>query len=252
MPRFENVAHLCMFAPMPITDIIVLLIICAGVAASIGFRKLTIAGGLTGGCLAGLLYKGAGFAGIIMLGAFFIAGAAATAFGRSKKEKLGIAEKNKGQRTAWQVLANGGVAGFAGLLAWSIPEHAVLWQLAAAASLASASADTLSSELGSIYGKSFYNILTFKKDTCGLDGVVSMEGTLWGLAGSIMISAIYIAAYGYSILAIWILLAGFIGNVADSILGASFERKGLLQNDQVNVLNTVVAALVAVIGYWLY
>lgn len=237
---------------MPITDIIVLLIICAGVAASIRFRKLTVAGALTGGCLAGLLYKGVGVAGIIMLGAFFIAGSAATALGRSKKEKLGIAEKNKGQRTAWQVLANGGIAGFAGSLAWFIPEHAVLWQLAAAASLASASADTLSSELGSIYGKSFYNILTFKKDTCGLNGVVSIEGTLWGLAGSVMISFIYIVAYGYSILAIWILLAGFIGNIADSILGASLERKGWLQNDQVNLLNTLAAALVAVLGYSLY
>jgi hypothetical protein len=51
---------------MSITDWIVLLIICAGVAASIRFRKLTVAGALTGGCLAGLLYKGAGMAGIVM------------------------------------------------------------------------------------------------------------------------------------------------------------------------------------------
>jgi uncharacterized protein (TIGR00297 family) len=236
---------------MQITDWIVLFIICAGVAASIQFRKLTVAGALTGGCLAGLLYKGAGIGGIILLAAFFIAGSAATAFGRSKKERLGIAEKNKGQRTAWQVLANGGVAGLAGLLSWLNPEQSVLWQLAAAASLASASADTLSSELGSIYGKSFYNILTFKKDTCGLDGVVSMEGTLWGIAGSAMIAIIYIAFYGYSSLALWILLAGFTGNIADSILGASLERKGWLQNDMVNLLNTLVAALVGILGYWL-
>src|SRR3982750_90683 len=101
---------------MHITDWIVFIIICAGVAASIRFRKLTVAGALTGGCLAGLLYKGTGAGGIVMLAAFFIAGTAATAFGRSRKEQLGIAEENKGQRTAWQVLANGGVAGLAGLL----------------------------------------------------------------------------------------------------------------------------------------
>ncbi|HEX6430032.1 MAG TPA: DUF92 domain-containing protein [Niastella sp.] len=241
-----------MFAPMLITDWVVLFIICAGVAASIQFRKLTVTGALTGGCLAGLLYIGAGIGGIIMLAAFFMAGSAATAFGRNKKEQLGIAEKNKGQRTAWQVLANGGVAGLAGLLAWLHPEQSVLWQLTAAASLASASADTLSSELGSIFGKRFYNILTFKKDTCGLDGVVSVEGSLWGIAGSAMITIIYMTAYGYSTLAYWILLAGFTGNIADSILGASIERKGWLQNDQVNLLNTLVAALVGVLGYWLY
>ena len=236
---------------MQVIDWIVLIIIGAGVAASIRFRKLTVAGALTGGCLAGLLYTGAGVGGIIMLGAFFIAGSAATAFGRRKKEQLGIAEKNKGQRTAWQVLANGGVAGLAGLLSWLHPEQSVLWQLAAAASLASASADTLSSELGSIYGKSFYNILSFKKDTCGLDGVVSLEGTLWGIAGSAMITVIYIACYSYSSLALWILLAGFTGNIADSVLGASLERKGWLKNDTVNLLNTLVAAAVGVLGYWL-
>jgi uncharacterized protein (TIGR00297 family) len=236
---------------MHLIDWIVLLFICAMVAASIIFRKLTVAGALTGGCLAALLYKGMGITGIVMLGAFFVAGSAVTALGRSKKERLGIAEKNKGQRTAWQVLANGGVAGLAGLLAWLQPEQAVLWQLAAAASLASASADTLSSELGSVYGSSFYNILTFKKDTCGLDGVISLEGTLWGIAGSVLIAAIYTAAYGYSVLAWWIVLAGFAGNMADSLLGASLERKGWLKNDQVNLLNTLIAAVVGLCGYWL-
>jgi uncharacterized protein (TIGR00297 family) len=236
---------------MHLIDWIVLLFICAMVAASIIFRKLTVAGALTGGCLAALLYKGMGITGIVMLGAFFVAGSAVTALGRSKKERLGIAEKNKGQRTAWQVLANGGIAGLAGLLAWLQPEQAVLWQLAAAASLASASADTLSSELGSVYGSSFYNILTFKKDTCGLDGVISLEGTLWGIAGSVLIAAIYTAAYGYSVLAWWIVLAGFAGNMADSLLGASLERKGWLKNDQVNLLNTLIAAVVGLCGYWL-
>jgi uncharacterized protein (TIGR00297 family) len=240
------------FAPMHLVEWIVLLFICAIVAASIIFRKLTIPGALTGGCLALLLYKGAGITGIVWLGAFFIAGSAATSFGRSKKERLGIAEQNKGQRTAWQVLANGGIAGLAGLLAWQNPEHAGLWQLAAAASLASASADTLSSELGSVYGKRFYNILTFKKDVCGLDGVISMEGTLWGIAGSAMIAVIYAIAYGFNAGALWIVLAGFIGNLADSLLGASLERKDWLKNDHVNFLNTLIAALTGLAGYYLF
>lgn len=239
------------FAPMLTSDWIILLFISAIVAASIIFRKLTVTGALTGGCLAALLYKGAGITGIIMLGAFFVAGSAATAFGRKHKEQLGIAEKNKGQRNAWQVLANGGIAALAGLLAWLYPQQAKLWQLAAAASLASASADTLSSELGSIYGRSFYNILTFKKDSCGLDGVISLEGTLWGIAGSALIASIFLIAYGYSVLALWIVLAGFIGNMVDSLLGASLERKGWLKNDQVNFMNTLAGALVGMAGCWL-
>ncbi|OQP40849.1 hypothetical protein A4H97_14670 [Niastella yeongjuensis] len=234
---------------MQVPDLIVLVFIVASIVATIIFRKLTVAGAFTGGLLAGLLYKGLGVTGIIFLGAFFVAGTLATSLGRRKKEQLGIAEKNKGQRTASQVLANGGVAALAGLLAWIYPQCLSAWQLAAAASLASASADTLSSELGSIYGKNFYNILTFKKDTCGLDGVISLEGTLWGIAGSVLIAVIYIIAYGYSPLGWWIVLAGFIGNMTDSILGAALERKGWIKNDQVNFLNTLVAALVGLLGY---
>lgn len=233
---------------MHVTDWFVFLFIGALVTATIIFRKLTLAGALTGGCIAVLLFKGAGITGIVMLGAFFVAGTAATAVGRRKKEKLGIEEKNKGQRTAGQVLANGGVAAIAGLLAWLFPQQAGLWVLAAAASLASASADTLSSEMGSVYGRSFYNILTFKKDTCGLNGVISLEGTLWGIAGSVLIALIYVIGYGYSALALWIVPAGFTGNIADSLLGASLERKGLLNNDQVNFLNTLIAAVVGLLG----
>jgi uncharacterized protein (TIGR00297 family) len=227
---------------MHFPDVIVPLILCLAATASIFFRKLTIAGGITGGCLAWLLYKGAGVTGLVMLAAFFIAGTMATAMGARKKEQLGLAEENKGQRTAAQVLANGGVAALTGLLAWLYPAQSIMWQMAAAAALASASADTLSSELGNLFGKRFYNILTFKKDKRGLNGVVSLEGTLWGIAGSAMIAVIYSVGYGYTGHALWIILAGTIGNLTDSILGASLERKGWLSNDWVNGLNTLVAA----------
>lgn len=237
---------------MNVTDYIILFILFLGVAASIWFRKLTVAGAFTGGCLGWLVYNGGGITGLIMLAAFFVAGTLATAIGRSEKERLGIAEKNKGRRTAGQVLANGGVAALAGLLAWMYPHQMVMWQLAAAAALSSASADTLSSELGSVYGKRFYNILSFKKDIRGLDGVVSFEGTLWGIAGSGLIAVIYLAGYGHSAHAIWIVLAGTAGNLADSILGASFERRGRITNNWVNGLNTLVAALIGLFFYWFF
>lgn len=237
---------------MYITDWIVVFVLCLGVVASMWFRKLTIAGSCTGGVLGWLLYKGAGITGIVMLVAFFIAGTLATSVGRNKKERLGIAEKNKGRRTAWQVLANGGVAGLAGLLAWVYPHRLVLWHLAAACALSSASADTLSSELGSLYGKRFYNILSFKKDQRGLDGVISAEGTLLGLAGSALIALIYAIGYAPGIQILWILIAGTAGNLADSVLGAAWERKGRITNDWVNGLNTLVAAATGILLWWLF
>jgi uncharacterized protein (TIGR00297 family) len=231
---------------MPVTDLIILLVICSGVIASIVLRKLSKAGALTGGGLAWLLYKGTGITGIVLLAVFFIAGTIATGIGKDRKERLGITEKNKGQRTAWQVLANGGVAGMAGLLAWLYPAYRDIAQLAAAAALASAAADTLWSELGTVYGTRFYNIISFKREQAGPDGVISIEGSLWGVAGSALIAVIYIIGYGHPIHAIYIIVAGTIGNLADSILGATLERRGWLSNDMVNGLNTLLAAVIGV------
>jgi uncharacterized membrane protein len=42
-------------------------------------------------------------------------------------------------------------------------------------------------------------------------------------------------------------IAGTLGNLVDSFLGAKFENKGWLSNNAVNLANTVSAALVAVI-----
>ena len=101
----------------------------------------------------------------------------------------------------------------------------------------------MSSELGTIYGRRFYDVLSFKKGKRGNDGVISMEGTSFGIAGSLIIALIYTIAFGWSIAFIWIILAGTIGNLSDSILGATLERNGIIGNNAVNFLNTVFAAL---------
>lgn len=119
-----------------------------------------------------------------------------------------------------------------------------------AASFASATADTLSSELGTIYGRRFFNIITLKADQRGLDGVISMEGVLFGLGGSYVIALAYTIGFGWSNSNfIWIIIAGTIGNLTDSALGALLERRGHLGNNTVNFLNTLMAALVMLLIY---
>ena len=229
--------------------ILPLLLVIAIVILSVRNRKLTLPGAITGGVIAWLIFTAAGYSGIAMLGAFFILGTVATSWKKREKLKFKAAEDRSSQRTTGQVLANGGVAGILGLLILFLPMKAELLTLMMAASLASAMADTLSSELGMIYGRRFFNVITLKKEEKGLDGVISLEGTMIGLVGSSLIAVVYCLGFGWSMTNFSILvLAGTIGNLADSVLGALLERKRYITNNQVNFLNTFIAALAT----WLF
>jgi uncharacterized protein (TIGR00297 family) len=223
--------------------IIIVMMLC------IKTKKLTIPASLVAGIVGILIFTGAGYTGIIMLGSFFITGILATAH---KKQLKAVAGVHPQERTVGQVLANGGVAAGIATLAIFDPEHASIYIIMLAGSLASATADTLSSELGMVYGKNFYNILNFRREQKGLDGVISMEGTLIGAAGALIIAAIYAIAYGADLHCLIIAVAGILGNVSDSVLGAALERKRYIGNDVVNFLNTLFAALVALLLIILY
>lgn len=216
-----------------------------GSVESVRHRKLTAAGAIAGAVIGFGVFIGAGWTGIAMLAAFFLAGTLATSWKRRQKTQMGLAQERAGQRRLGQVIANGGAAGALGLAALFLPQHKSIFAFLMVGAISSAMADTLSSELGSVYGKRFYNIVTFKKDQKGLDGVVSLEGTLIGICGSVIIALIYAIGFGWTSQALSIVLAGTIGNLMDSILGAVFERKGLLGNNAVNLLNTLAGALTA-------
>jgi uncharacterized protein (TIGR00297 family) len=237
---------------MSIAEIIILLILLSGSALSYTTKKLTLAGAITGAVVGLLMYKGAGLTGLLILAVFFISASWATKWQVAKKAAIGAAEENKGRRTAGQVLANGGVAALLGGCTWLFPQNSATIALMIAGSFAAATADTLSSELGMVYGRRFINILTFKKDTRGLDGVVSVEGTLIGLIGAVLIASVYSISFGWGIGFCWIVLAGFTGNLIDSILGAALERKGVIGNNVVNFLNTAVGAGVCWVAVHVY
>ena len=231
---------------------LVLALLGLGMAYSVRAGKLTTAAACTGGVLGLFIYLGGGFGGLALLALFFGLGTAASSWRVADKRRLGLAEENRGRRTAGQVVANAGVAGLLGLLAWQWPPTAPLARLMLAGSFAAATADTLASELGNVYGRRYYNILTLKPDTRGLNGVISLEGTALGLAGTAGLAAAYCLGAGWGPAFGWLLVAGTAGNLADSVLGATLERRGVLGNNTVNFLNTLTGALVAGgLGYWL-
>ena len=129
------------------------------------------------------------------------------------------------------------------LLAIYNTDDAALLLLMLAASFSAATADTLSSELGNIFGSRYYHILSFKKMQRGANGAVSLQGTLAGIIGSAIIALIYVLGTSWNAQHVLIILvAGTVGNIADSILGLTLENKGWLNNNAVNFLNTAVGA----------
>ncbi|RYE18514.1 MAG: DUF92 domain-containing protein [Sphingobacteriales bacterium] len=230
---------------MPVQYIFLGLILAAGILYAVMMKKLTLAAALTGAVVAICIYSGMGFTGVGMMTAFFILGSAATSWKKELKKTIN-GEIYQAHRTTLQVLANSGVAAIAALSIYYYPADTALFRLIIAAAFASATADTLSSELGTVYGRRFYNIITLKKDERGLDGVISIEGLLIGIAGSTIIALIYGLGYGFNYTLV-IVFAGTIGNIADSVLGATLERKEMLANNEVNFLNTMIAAAVVVV-----
>lgn len=229
---------------MDISDWIILFIVSTGVLLSILLKKLTIPAAITGGLLSSFIYLGAGFSGIIIMAAFFMIGVWVTSWKLDVKLKTGLAETGKGKRTAGQVFANAGLPAIMGLTYWLLPSLHLHTSLMIASCFSAATADTVSSELGNVYGSRFYNILNLKKDEKGSNGVVSLEGSLLGLAGSIIIALLYnVFNTGEIRSFVIIVIAGTVGNIADSVCGATLERKGWLNNNAVNFLNTSAAAV---------
>lgn len=224
----------------------VIALLAVGGYISVYTRKLTVPAAITGVLCGTIIYMGVGYGGLALLAAFFLCGTLSTAWGRKTKDGLNKPGDSI-QRKSGQVLANAGTAALLSFLAIIFPEYAMVFLLMVAGSFASATADTLSSELGMLYGKSFYNCLSWKKDVKGSDGVISLEGTLIGVAGAGLISLIYGLFTLIDSRIFIIVFAGFAGNFADSVMGASLERRNFLSNDGVNFFSTLFAACVTLL-----
>lgn len=229
---------------------IALFIIVLGMALSVWAKKLTTAAAITGGMCAYIIFIATGINGIALLAAFFILGVAATTHQWKKKQQRGLTENVKGERTTGQVLANAGVAVIISILIIMDWLAADIGLLMIAGSFSSAAADTISSEMGNVYGQRFYNILSFKKAMRGINGAVSLEGTMAGLVASLLIAIVYLVTGKQTMLyAPVIIAAGTIGNIADSVLGATLENRKLLTNNAVNFINTGIGAITALLLY---
>ena len=197
-------------------------------------------GTLAGGFVCFLLFASAGPAAFATLTALFLMTSVATRLGYRRKLALGLAERREG-RNAWQVLANLAVAAL-GSVVFSATEDRV-WLIAAVAALAEAATDTVASEIGQYSGPDARLITTWKRVPPGTDGGITISGSIAGLAAGLVIAAVATVGGMLPWAQFWIpVAAGFAGMLIDSILGATLQRRGWINNEAVNFFATLAAA----------
>ncbi|MEL7061622.1 MAG: DUF92 domain-containing protein, partial [Acidobacteriota bacterium] len=208
-------------------------------------KSVDLSGAIGGGLLGTLIWASLGPAGFAFLVAFFIIGTGATKLGYQRKAKAKLAQEAGGRRSARHAFANTGVPAIAAFFAATTP-HAELYLVAFVAAFATATSDTLGSEIGQLYGRRTFLITTLRPVPRGTEGAVSLEGTLAGVLGSLVLGLIgwVVGFYGWIGVAV-VVAAAFVGTTLESLIGATIERWGLLDNEAVNFLNTLIGALAA-------
>jgi uncharacterized protein (TIGR00297 family) len=214
-------------------------------------RGVDRSGAIVGGLLGTLLYAFAGWRGYLMLVSLFGLGTAATRVGHRRKSILGIAQERGGRRGARHALANTLVGVAAAVLAVATP-HQELFTLAMVAAFATATCDTVSSEIGQAHGRRHFLPTHWRAVDPGTEGAVSLVGTLAGVASAAVVA---IVALGSGLIA-WsaapaVVIGAFAGTTVESLIGSTAGGRRL-SNEALNLTNTVVgAAFACLVRFWI-
>jgi uncharacterized protein (TIGR00297 family) len=184
-------------------------------------------------CLLGTIVFGlGGFAWAVVLMGFFISSSALSKLFRKRKAVLEEKFSKGSKRDAWQVWANGGVAGVFVLFHAFQPDAIWPW-LAFCGAIAAVNADTWATELGVLSKNKPINLITGKIVERGASGGVSPFGSLAALIASFLIAIMAILFWPMTIqspigsqsglLLIGITAAGVFGSLVDSFLGATVQ-----------------------------
>jgi uncharacterized protein (TIGR00297 family) len=220
-------------------------------------RSVTLGGAASGAVISFVLYVAGGPGTFIALAVVFALTAGTTRLRYMYKLRLVVAERKRG-RNAWQVLANLSVAAIAVLTMLAPQVRAVLFGanlgslhdervlFVVLAALAEAAADTVSSEIGQAFSGTAYLITSFRRVRVGIDGGISLIGTLAGMAAALLVvvAGLWSGPLPRDLVAP-ITGAAVLGSFFDSLLGATLQRRGWLNNSAVNLISTAAAAGIA-------
>jgi len=218
------------------------------VAAIGGWRLGTVrmSGMLVGWAIGVAVYAGAGPAGWTLLFITFLSAAVTSKLGLKRKRLLGIDEERGGRRGGGNAFANTGLAAVAALAAVATPYREASL-LALVAALVTGGSDTIASEIGKAWGGKTYLVTTLSHVKPGTPGAMSVEGTIAGVVGAIGLASLG-AVFGLIPASlIWVAVAGSVaGSLLESVLAATLEASGMVNNDVLNFLNTSAGAIVAI------
>lgn len=200
---------------------LVISILIIAVTAFLGYRMrfLTISGGIAAFLVGILTVLGLGINGLILLGVFFATSSFWSKYKRMYKSKIEERHEKGSQRDWQQVIANGGAASVVSM--FYIIDQNNIWIYAFSILIASSNSDTWASEIGTLSRRQPISILTFSRVAKGTSGAVSILGTVTAVLGSLLIAAV--SSYLFELPMGLIFIFGFLGNVIDSLLGATLQ-----------------------------
>lgn len=218
-------------------------------------KLLTPAGLFHAGILGVLVWGSLGWPGYAIVAFYFIVGSGVTRIGMAEKEAAGIAEKRSGARgpeNVWGSALTAAICALGVLLTDTdllSPNLRPLFLLGYVASFSTKLADTCASEIGKAYGKSTFLITTLQPVPRGTEGAVSLEGTVAGVVASAVMALL---GWGVGFLngagVIFCIIAAFIATNLESVIGATLQTQfSWLTNEVVNILNTLIGAIVAIL-----
>jgi uncharacterized protein (TIGR00297 family) len=250
-----------------------LLVVVAVALAAVLLNTIDARGFIASATVGLAIMFGGGFQWFMLVAVFFILGVIFTLYKYGYKRRIGVAQRRGGARNWPHILANGGLASIVALMNLFGPSVSLGALFLGA--LSTSAADTAATELGILY-PSRPRLITHPSKAVppGTSGGVSPLGFVGAALASAVIGflGIPLGILPNPYLPVPIAIVGGLGGaIADSLMGAVIQRKGycaicgkptealshcgtrtrttgglpFVENNIVNVLSTVVGALVS-------
>ncbi len=212
---------------------------CAVAAGGYRARALTGDGAVAAAVVGTAIFGFGGWRWAAVMVAFFVLSSALSRVGRRRKHATDELVEKGSRRDAVQVLANGGVAGLIAL-GYGIRADATLLFPAFLGSMAAATADTWSTEIGALSRADPRSIVSGKLVPPGTSGGVTSAGFTGAIAGALVIGVAG-GLWNHDVLKLIVtgLVAGFAGSVFDSLLGATIQQVNQCPTCRVSTERTI-------------